>query len=81
MAAAIGLYTAYQAARGELDVSKMTPEQRQPLFKISCVTPANLAEYTKYDADIPGWIDSLIKNGPFKTEPVPVIGAGPEKLP
>jgi ribose transport system substrate-binding protein len=81
MAAAIGLYTAYQAARGELDVSKMTPEQRHGLFKISCVTPSTLKDYTKYDADIPGWIDSLIQNGPFKTEPVPLVAAGPEKLP
>jgi len=81
MAASIGLYTAYQAARGELDVAKMTPEQRHGLFKISCVTPKSLAEYTKYDQDIPGWIDSLVQNGPFKTEPVPLVAAGPEQLP
>jgi ribose transport system substrate-binding protein len=81
MAAAIGLYTAYLAATGELDVSKMTPEQRNGLFKLSCVTPATLDQYTKYDSDIPGWIDSLIANGPFKTEPVPLVAGGPEKMP
>lgn len=81
MAASIGLYTAYQAATGELDVAKMPQEQRDSLFKISCVTPADLDQYTKYDENIPAWIDSLVANGPFKTEPVPLVGQGPEKLP
>lgn len=81
MAASIGLYTAYQAATGELDVSKMPQEQRESLFKISCVTPQTLDQFTKYDEDIPGWIDTLVANGPFKTEPVPLVGQGPEKLP
>jgi len=31
--------------------------------------------------DIPGWIDTLIANGPFNTQPVPVVGQGPEKMP
>ena len=81
MAAAIGLYTSYKAAVGELKVSEMTPEQRHGLFKISCVTPATLADFTKYDADIPGWMDTLVQNGPFNTQPVPLVAAGPEKLP
>ena len=59
----------------------MPQEQRDSLFKISCVTPQTLAEYTKYDADIPAWIDTLIENGPFNTEPVPLVGQGPEQLP
>jgi ribose transport system substrate-binding protein len=45
------------------------------------VTPADLDQYTKYDENIPAWIDTLIANGPFKTEPVPLVGQGPEKLP
>lgn len=81
MASAIGLYTAYQAATGELDVANLPPEQRHSLFKLSCVTPDTLGEYTVYDENIPGWIDTLIANGPFNTEPVPVVGQGPEQLP
>ena len=81
MASAIGLYTAYLAATGGLDVANLPPEQRHSLFKLSCVTPQTMNEFTKYDQDIPGWIDTLIANGPFKTEPVPVVAQGPEKLP
>ena len=81
MAASIGLFTAYQAATGALDVSKMPQEQRDSLFKLACVSPQNYQEYTKYDSDIPGWVDTLIANGPFKTEPTPLVGQGPEKLP
>ncbi|GAB6987499.1 sugar ABC transporter substrate-binding protein [Nocardioides pyridinolyticus] len=81
MASAIGLYTAYLAATGEIDPSELPHEKRNSLFKISCVTPENLDEYTKYDDDIDGWIDSLIENGPWDTEPVPLVGGGPEVLP
>ncbi len=81
MAASIGLFTAYQAATGALDVSKMPQEQRDSLFKLACVSPQNYQDYTKYDSDIPGWVDTLIANGPFKTEPTPLVGQGPEKLP
>jgi ribose transport system substrate-binding protein len=81
MAASIGLYTAYQAATGALDVSKMPQDQRDSLFKLACVSPQNYQDYTKYDSNIPGWIDTLIANGPFKTEPTPLVGQGPEKLP
>lgn len=81
MASAIGLLTAYRAATGEIKVSELPPEKRHSLFKIQCVTPQNFKEFTKYDADIDGWIDTLIKNGPWDTEPVPLAGAGPEKLP
>ena len=81
MAASIGLYTSYLAATGKLKVSDMTHEQRNSLFKLSCVTPDALGQYTKYDEDIDGWIDTLIANGPFKTEPVPLVAGGPEKLP
>jgi ribose transport system substrate-binding protein len=81
MAAAIGLYTAYQAATGALDPSTMPQEQRDSLFKLACVSPQNYDQYTKYDSNIPGWVDSLVQNGPFKTEPTPLVGQGPEKLP
>ena len=81
MASAIGLYTAYLAATGEIDPSDLPHEKRDSLFKISCVTPENLDQYTKYDDDIDGWIDTLIENGPWDTEPVPLIGGGPEVLP
>ncbi|WP_309620042.1 sugar ABC transporter substrate-binding protein [Salinibacterium sp.] len=81
MASAMGLYTAYLAATGEIDPSTLSHDKRDSLFKISCVTPANLGEFTKWDDDIPGWIDSLVKNGPWDTQPVPLIGGGPEVLP
>jgi len=81
MAAAIGLYTAYQAATGAIDPSTLPKEKRDSLFKLSCVTPSTLADYTKYDADIPGWIDTLIEKGPWDTDPVPLVAGGPEQLP
>jgi ribose transport system substrate-binding protein len=80
-AAAIGLYTAYQAATGAIDPSTLPKEKRDSLFKLSCVTPSTLADYTKYDADIPGWIDTLIEKGPWDTDPVPLVAGGPEQLP
>ena len=68
MAASIGLFTAYQAATGALDVSKLPQEQRDSLFKLSLRLAADTRpDYTKYDSDIPGWIDTLIANGPFNT--------------
>ena len=81
MAASIGLYTAYQAATGALDPSTMPQEQRDSLFKLACVSPDNMDQYTKYDQNIPGWVDTLVANGPFKTDPTPLVGQGPEKLP
>ena len=81
MAASIGLYTAYLAATGGLDPSTMPQEQRDSLFKLACVTPQTMDQYTKYDQNIPGWIDTLVQNGPFKTDPTPLVGQGPEKLP
>ena len=71
MAASIGLFTAYQAATGALDVSKMPQEQRDSLFKLACVSPQNYQEYTKYDSNIPGWVDTLIANGPVQDRPHP----------
>ena len=81
MASSIGLLTAYRAAIGEINVAELPPEKRHSLFKIQCVTPQNFKEFTKYDSDIPGWIDTLVQKGPWDTEPVPLAGAGPEKLP
>lgn len=81
MASAIGLYTAYLAATGKIKPSELPHEKRDSLFKLTCVTPQTLSQYTKYDDNIDGWIDSLIKNGPWSTDPVPLVGGGPEKLP
>lgn len=81
MAASIGLYTAYLAATGKIKPSELPPEKRNSLFKISCVDDKNLDALVKYDSDIPGWIDTLIKKGPWDTNPVELVGAGPEKIP
>lgn len=81
MAGAIGLYTSYLAATGEIKPSELPKEKRNSLFKLSCVTPDNYSEYTKFDDDVEGWIDTLIENGPWDTDPVPLVSGGPEKLP
>lgn len=81
MAASIGLYTAYLAAIGEIDPSELPAEKRNSLFAINCVTPEDLDELTKTDADVAGWVDTLIENGPWDTAPVELVGAGPEKMP
>ena len=81
MASAIGLYTAYLAAIGEIDPSKLPAEKRDSLFKISCVTPQNIDEFLKWDDDVEGWVDNLIANGPWDTEPVPLVAGGPEVIP
>ncbi len=83
MASAIGLYTAYLAASGQIVPSELPVEKRESLFKLSCVTPQNYEQYLQYDA--PGAADAfvvrLMETGPWATEPVPLIGAGPEVLP
>ncbi|MBM9465954.1 sugar ABC transporter substrate-binding protein [Nakamurella leprariae] len=81
MAAAIGLYTAYLAATGEIDPATLPEEKRDSLFKLACVTPTDFQDYTKWDGDVDAWIDTLIENGPWDTEPTPLVGQGPEKLP
>ena len=81
MAASIGLYTAYQAATGAIDVSKLPQEQRDSLFKLSLRHAAELPGVHQVRPDIPGWIDTLIANGPSRREPTPLVGQGPEKLP
>lgn len=81
MASSIGLLTAYRAATGEIKVSELPPEKRNSLFKIQCVTPQNYQDFTKFDNDIPGWIDTLVEKGPWDAQPVPLAGPGPEKLP
>jgi ribose transport system substrate-binding protein len=80
-ASAIGLYTAYLAATGKIDPSKLPHSQRDSMFKIACVDNTNLAQYTKWDNNISGWIDTLIKNGPWATDPFPLVAGGPEKTP
>jgi len=83
MASAIGLYTAYLAASGQIAPSELPVEKRESLFKLSCVTPENYQQYLQYDE--PGAPDAfvarLMETGPWATEPVPLIGAGPEVMP
>lgn len=83
MASAIGLYTAYLAASGQVVPSELPPEKRESLFKLSCVTPDNIEQYLQYDD--PGaadaFVERLIQTGPWDTEPVPLVGAAPEVLP
>ena len=81
MASSIGLLTAYQAATGTIDVGSLPQEKRDSLFKLACVTPQNYEQFTKFDSNIPGWVDTLVQNGPWNTEPTPLVGQGPEKLP
>lgn len=80
MASAIGLYTAYLAATGAIDPSKLPHEKRDSMFKISCVTPDNLDEFLQWDNNVEGWVDELIKNGPWDTAPVPLVAGGPEVI-
>lgn len=83
MASAVGLYTAYLAATGEIDPSELPKEKRNSLFELSCVTPDTLPDYLQYDEpDAPAkFIDGLIENGPWAAEPMPLVGGGPEVLP
>jgi len=83
MASAVGLYTAYLAATGEIKPSELPLEKRESLFKLSCVTPANYKEYLKYDeADAPAqFVEQLEKVGPWAAEPMPLVGGGAEEMP
>lgn len=78
MASAVGLYTAYLAATGEVVPSTLPPEKRESLFKLSCVTPSNYQQYLQYDEpDAPKqFVERLVKNGPWNTEPMPLVGGG-----
>jgi ribose transport system substrate-binding protein len=83
MASAIGLYTAYLAATGEIDPSELPKEKRTSFFDIKCVTPDTLGDYLQYDGpDAPAqFVKELIKNGPWDTEPAVLVGGGgPEVL-
>lgn len=83
MASAIGLYTAYLAASGQIVPSELPDEKRNSLFALSCITLENFDEYTRFDA--PGapaeFVQRLMETGPWATDPVPLVGAGPEILP
>ncbi|SDE94935.1 ribose transport system substrate-binding protein [Paracoccus isoporae] len=83
MASAIGLYTAYLAASGQIVPSELEDNKRESFFKLSCVTPANYEQYLQYDAEgAPAeFVSRLIENGPWDTEPVPLVGGGVEVLP
>lgn len=63
-AAATGMLIAYKAAVGELDISKLTPEQRHGQYAIDCVTPANAAKFQENGGIDPTWLDRLIAD-PF----------------
>lgn len=83
MASAVGLYTAYLAAIGEIVPSELPQEKRDSLFELSCVTPDTLEDFAIYDdADAPAkFVDDLIENGPWDTAPMKLVGGGPEVLP
>jgi ribose transport system substrate-binding protein len=83
MASAVGLYTAYLAATGEIKPGDLPLEKRESLFKLSCVTPSNYKEYLKYDdAGAPdAFVEQLKKVGPWAAEPMPLVGGGAEEMP
>ena len=83
MASAVGLYTAYLAASGQMDPATQPLDKRESLFKLSCLTPANYKEYLKYDEpDAPAkFIEQLEKVGPWAAEPMPLVGGGAEEMP
>ncbi|WP_168771157.1 sugar ABC transporter substrate-binding protein [Palleronia sediminis] len=83
MASAIGLYTAYLAASGQIVPSELEDNKRESFFKLSCVTPENYEQYLQYDEEgAPAeFVERLIANGPWDTEPVPLVGGGVEVLP
>lgn len=83
MASAIGLYTAYLAASGQIVPSELPLEKRESLFALSCVTPANFEDYLVYDAEgaQAAFVERLIAAGPWAAEPVPLVGGGAEVLP
>ena len=62
---AVSISLAHAAAVGDIDVSKLTPEQRHGQYAIGCVTPENAAQYQANGGIPAGWLDELIKN-PFK---------------
>ena len=83
MASAVGLYTAYLAASGQMKPGEQPLEKRESLFQLSCLTPANYEQYLKYDeAGAPAkFIEQLEKTGPWAAEPMPLVGGGAEVMP
>lgn len=63
-AAATGLLIAYKAAVGELDIAKLSAEQRHGQYAIDCVTPDNAAKFQENGGIDPTWIDRLVED-PF----------------
>ena len=83
MASAVGLYTAYLAADGKMKPSTLSHDKRDSLFALSCVTPDNYKQYVKYDTPdaAANYVDALVKDGPWNTPPMTLVGGGPEKMP
>ncbi len=83
MASSVGLYTAFLAATGQIDLSGLPHEKRESLFQLACVTPQNYQQYLKYDEpDGPAkYVDLLVEKGPWDAAPMKLIGAGPEQMP
>lgn len=75
IAAATGLTIAYKAAVGELDISKLTAEQRHGQYKVGCVTPENAAQYQPNGGIPDGYVDKLVAD-PF----MDLVG-GPVEVP
>ena len=83
MASAVGIYTAYLAATGQVNLSELPHEKRESLFELACVTPNNYEQYLKYDTPDAAakFVDMLVEKGPWNTPPMTLIGAGPEVMP
>lgn len=83
MASSVGLYTAYLAATGQINLSELPHEKRESLFQLACVTPENYEQYLKYDElDGPAkYVDLLVEKGPWDAAPMKLIGPGPEEMP
>ncbi len=83
MASSVGLYTAYLAATGKIDLSALPHEKRESLFELACVTPDTYQQYLKYDEPDAAakYVDQLIEKGPWDASPQKLIGAGPEEMP
>ena len=83
MASSVGLYTAYLAATGKIDLSTLPHEKRESLFELACVTPDTYQQYLKYDEPDAAakYVDQLVEKGPWDASPQKLIGAGPEEMP
>jgi ribose transport system substrate-binding protein len=64
IAAATGLTIAYKAAVGEIDISKLTADQRHGQYAVGCVTPENAGQYQPNGGIPEGYVAKLLAD-PF----------------